>query len=164
MTNVSNVRQSPVICCSAHVQFLKKILRGDESWGYEYDPETKHQSSSGRVPRLREKRRGTRCEANKGHVTSFFLILSVSYTTRTLPTGKQLTRNSTWRSCDFCVNQFAEKDRKNCGMATGSCTTTMCPHKHTHTHPYFTSCAGVFGQTRHRSVSAAAILTRSRTV
>jgi len=43
----------------------------------------------------------------------------------TLPTGKQLTRNFTWRSCDVCVNYFAENDRKNCGMATGSCTTTM---------------------------------------
>jgi len=30
--------------------------------------------------------------------------------------------------------------------------------------PHFTSCAAVFGQTRHRSVAAAAILTRSRTV
>jgi len=46
----------------------------------------------------------------------------------TLATGKQLTRNSTWRSCDVCVNQFAENDRKNGEMATGSCTTTMRPH------------------------------------
>jgi len=44
------------------------------------------------------------------------------------PDGEQLTRNSTWRSCDVCVNQFAEKDRKNGGMATESCTTTMRPH------------------------------------
>ena len=27
-----------------------------------------------------------------------------------------------------CVNQFAENDRKNGGMATGSCTMTMHPH------------------------------------
>jgi len=57
-----------------------------------------------------------------------FLVLRVSYTMSTLPTGKQLTRNSTWRSCDVCVNQFAEKNRKNGKMATGSCTTTMRPH------------------------------------
>src|SRR5215469_7626994 len=42
-----------------------------------------------------------------------FLILRVSYTTSTLPTAKQLTRNSTWRSWDVCVNQFAENDWKN---------------------------------------------------
>ena len=38
----------------------------------------------------------------------------------------------------------------------------QCAHTHTHTH--FTSCAAVFGQTRHHSVAAATILTRSRTV
>jgi len=57
-----------------------------------------------------------------------FLILRVSYTTSTLPMEKQLTRNSTWRSCDDCVNQFSENDRKNGEMAIGSCTTTMRPH------------------------------------
>ena len=56
------------------------------------------------------------------------LILRVSYTTSTLPTGKQFTGKSTWRSCEVCVYQFAENDRKNGGMATGSCTTTMRPH------------------------------------
>ena len=64
------------------------------------------------------------------HRDDCFLILRVSYTTSTLPTGKQLTRNSTWRSCDICVNQFAENERKNGRMATGSWTTTMRPHTH----------------------------------
>ena len=32
------------------------------------------------------------------------------------------------RSCDVCVNQFAENGRKCGGMATGSCTTTVCQH------------------------------------
>jgi len=58
----------------------------------------------------------------------WFLILRVSYATSTLLTGKQLTRNSTWWSCDICVNQFTKNDWKNGGMATGSCTTTMRPH------------------------------------
>jgi len=82
---------------------------------------------NGRVPRLRGKG-APGAKQNKGHVTGVFLVLRVSYTMSTLPTGKQLTRNSTWRSCDVCVNQFAENDRKNDGMATGSCTTTMRPH------------------------------------
>jgi len=43
------------------------------------------------------------------------------------PDGKQLTSNSTW-SCNVCVNQFAENDRKNVCRATGSCTTTIRPH------------------------------------
>jgi len=48
-----------------------------------------------------------------------FLIPRVSYTTST-----------PWRSYDVYVNHFAENDRKNSGMATGSCTTTMRPHTH----------------------------------
>jgi len=57
-----------------------------------------------------------------------FLILSALYTTSTLPMGKQLARNTTWRSCNVCVNQFAKKDRKNGRLATGSWTTTMPLH------------------------------------
>ena len=90
---------------------------------------TRRQNSnchSGRVPRLHDQRRGARCEAKQRSCYWRFLILRVSYTTNTLPTGKQLTRNSTWRSCDVCM--FAENDRKNGGMATGSCTVTMRPH------------------------------------
>ena len=87
----------------------------------------------------------------------FYFILIVSYTTSALPTGKQLTRNSTWRSCDVCGNQFAENDRKMAGWRLDP-----APRQCARTH--FTFCAAVFGQTRHRSVAAAAILTRSRTM
>ena len=76
---------------------------------------TRRQNSnrhSGRVPRLRDQRRGARCEAKQRSCYWRFLIMRVSYTTSTLLTGKQLTKNSTWRSCDVCVNQFAENDRK----------------------------------------------------
>jgi hypothetical protein len=82
---------------------------------------------SGKVPHLRDKRRGARCEAKQRSCYWRFLIPRVSYTTSTLPTGKQLTRNSTPSSCDVCINQFAENNWKNGGMATGSCT-TMHPH------------------------------------
>jgi len=109
------------------VQFLKNIVTGDESWVYGYDPETSSRHSR-RVPRLRDQRKGTRCEAKQRSCYWSFLILKVSYTTSTLPTGKQLTRNSTWRSCDVCVNQFTENNQKNGGMATGPCTKTMRPH------------------------------------
>jgi len=92
---------------------------------------TRRQNSnrhSGRVPRLRDQRWGTRCEAKQRSCYWRFLMMRVSYTTSTLPTCEQLTRNSTWRSCDVCVNKFAENDRQDGEMATGSCSTTMRPH------------------------------------
>jgi len=110
------------------MQFLKNTVTGDKSWVYGYDPETNSNHHSGRVPRLRDQRRGAMCEAKQRSCYWRFLILRVSYTTRTLPMGKQLMRNSVWRFCDVCMNQFAENDWKNGGMVTGSCTKTMRPH------------------------------------
>ena len=77
---------------------------------------TRRQNSnrhSGRVPRLRDQRMGARCETKQRSCYWSFFILKVSYTTSTLLTGKQLTRDFTWRSCDVCMHQFAENDRKN---------------------------------------------------
>jgi len=91
---------------------------------------TRRQNSNrhtGRVPRLRGQRKGASCEAKQRSCYWHFLILRVSYTMNTLPMGKQLIGNSTWRSCDVCVNQFTENDQKNGGMVTGFCTTTMRP-------------------------------------
>ena len=92
---------------------------------------TRRQNSNrhiARVPRLRDQRRGTRCEAKQRSRYRHFLILRVMYTTSTLLTGRQLSRNSTWRSCNICMNQFAENDQKNGRMVTGSCTMTVRLH------------------------------------
>ena len=120
-----------VICLSVRVKTCSFLRTSWQVTSPGSTGTTRTQNSnrhSGRVPRLHDQSRGARCEAKQRSCYWRFLILKVSYTTSTLPTGKQLTRNSTWRSCDVCVNQSAENDRKNVGMATGSCTTTMHPH------------------------------------
>jgi len=119
---------------------------------------TRRQNSNrhtGRVPSPRDQIRGARCEAKQRSCYWRFSILRVSYTTSTLPTGKQLIRNSTWKSCDVCVNQSPKTKGKMAGWRLDP-----APRQCACTH--FTSCAAVFGQTQHRSVTAAAILTRSR--
>ena len=114
---------------------------------------TRRQNSnrhSGRVAHLRDQKRGTRCEAKQRSCYWCFFILRVSYITSTLPTGKQLTRNSTWRSCDVCVNQFTENSRKNDWMTTGSCTTTMRPHTlHTFCSSFWPNTAPLSCSSRH---------------
>jgi len=61
----------------------------------------------------------------------------------------------------------------DCGISVGSCDAILTrklagwrldPASRQCTRTHFTSCAAVFGQTWHRSVATAAILTRSRTV
>ena len=108
------------------MQFLKNFVTGDESRVRPGDKTAIVTVEGSHVSATKEG--APSAKQNKGHVTGVF-FLRVSYTTSTLPTGKKLIRSSKWRSYDFCVNQFAENDRKNGGMATGSCTTTM--HSHT---------------------------------
>ena len=113
------------------MQSVKNTVAGDGSWVYGYDPETKHQSSQWKGPTSPRPKKGRGVWSTTKVMLLAFLILSVSYTTRTLLMGKQLTRNSTWSSVHVCVNRFAEKNRKNGGMANGSWTTTMRQPAHT---------------------------------
>jgi len=80
---------------------------------------------SGKVPCLRDQRRGARCEAKQRSCYWCFFDSEGIVHHEYAPDGKQLTRNFKWRSCDICMNQFAENNQKNGGMATGSCTITM---------------------------------------
>jgi len=140
-------RQSPVICLSVHVKtcsFLKKLWEVTSPGSTGTSQRQNSNRHSGRVPLLRDQRSGARCEAKQRSSYWRFLILRVSFTTSTLPTGKELKGNSTWRSCDVCVNQFAEKTGKMAGWQLDP-----APRQCARTH--FTSCAAVFGQTRHRS-------------
>ena len=110
------------------VQFLKNIVTGDKSWVYRYDPGTKQQLSQWKGPLSVRPKKGCQVRSKTKVMLLAFFDSEVSYTMSTLPTGKQLTRNSTWSSCDICVYQFAENVQKNGGMVTGSCTTTTRPH------------------------------------
>jgi len=124
-------RQSSVICLSVLMKtcsFLRTLWQVTSPGSTDTTRTQNSNRHNGRVPLLRDQRRGARCEAKQRSCYWRFLILRVSYTTSKLPTGRQLTKNSTWRSCDICVNQFAANERKNGGMATGSCTTTIHPH------------------------------------
>jgi len=159
MTNVSNVRQSPVICLSVHVKtcsFLRILWQVTSPGSTGTTRKQNSNRHSWRVPRLRDQRRGARCEAKQGSCYWRILILRVSYTTSTLPTGKQqgILRGG--------LETFAWiSSPKTIGKMAGW-RLDPAPRQCARTH--FTSCSAVFGQTRHRSVAAAAILTRSRTV
>ena len=87
-----------------------------------------HEGLTGSINLKRVERGDASCEAKQRSCYWRFLILRISYTMSMLPTGKQLTRNSIWKSCKLCLNQFPENDQKNGRMVTGSCTTRMNLH------------------------------------
>ena len=83
MTNVSNVKVSPVICWSVRVKtcsFLRTSWQVTSTGSTGTTQRQNGNRHSKRFPRLRDQKRGARCEKNKGNLTGFFLILRVSYT------------------------------------------------------------------------------------
>ena len=59
-------KQQRVVCtelrqlASDDETFLSRVITGDESWVYGYDPETKQQSPSGKIPRHQGQKRPDR--------------------------------------------------------------------------------------------------------
>jgi len=97
------------------VQFLKKVVTNDECWVYGYDPATKQQSSQWRGPTSPRPKKGRQVRSKtKVMILAFFYSEGIVHR-EYAPDGQTITRNSTWRSCDVCVNQFAEKTGKMAG-------------------------------------------------
>ena len=116
-----------------------------------------HKLLSGSVPRLRDQRWGASSEAKqRSRYWRFFYFEGIVHHEYS-PDGQTINKEFYVEFLRRLLESVRRKRPQNGGVATGSCTTTMRPHTH------FTSCAAVFGQTRHRSVAAAAILTRPRT-
>jgi len=68
MTNVSNVRQSPMICLSVHMKtcsFLRTLWQVTSPGSTDATRRQNSNCHSGRVPRLCNQRRGARCEAKQ---------------------------------------------------------------------------------------------------
>ena len=98
---------------------------------------TRRQNSnrhSGRVPRLRDQRRGARCEAKQRSCYSRFVdyesIVHHDYATD----GQTINKAFYLEVLRRFRKSVHRNDRKNGGMATGPCTTTMRARAHTHTH------------------------------
>jgi len=114
-------------CPCEDVQFLKNIVTGDESWVYGYDPETKQQSSQWKGS-LSQRPKGRQVRSKTKVMSLAFFDSEGIVHHEYAPDRQTIIRNSTWRSCDVCVNQYTENNWKNGRMATGSCIMTMRLH------------------------------------
>jgi hypothetical protein len=52
MTANTEAETKLLLCAETNENFLKSIVTGDEIWVYDYEPETKHQSSHWISPSL----------------------------------------------------------------------------------------------------------------
>jgi len=91
-------------CSCEDVQFLKNMMTGDESWVYGYNSETKQQSSQWKGPTSPRPKKGRQVRSKTMVMLLAFFdsegIVHYEYA----PDGQTIRRNSTWRSCDICMN------------------------------------------------------------
>ena len=90
MTNMSNIRQLPMICLN--LQFFKNIVTGDESWVYEYDPETNQQSLQWKCPTSPQPKKGCQVRNKTKVMLLAFFDSEGIITTSALPMGKQINK------------------------------------------------------------------------
>jgi hypothetical protein len=65
-------------CSNRHHVFLETVVIGDESWMYEYDPETKVQSSQWKDPTFPKPKKARNARSN-AKVILFFFYRGVVY-------------------------------------------------------------------------------------
>ena len=104
---------------------LKKVITGDESWVYGYDPETKQQSSQWKRP---DEPRPKKARQSRSHVNSMLIIFFdcegvVHY--KFAPRGQTINKRWSFTS-EFwkdCVMAWEENDRVSGQAVTGFFTT-----------------------------------------
>ena len=64
--------------------FLTKVITGDESWCYGYDPETKQGSSQWKIPSSPRSKKGRQVRSNKKTMIIAFFFIFVEYNTENL--------------------------------------------------------------------------------
>jgi len=158
VTNVSNAKQSPMFGLSVQVKtcsFLRTLWQVTSLGSNGYDPETKQQSSQWKDPTSPRPKKGRQVRGKTMVMLLAFFVSEGIIHLEFAPDGQTINKEFyvevLWRLRESVRRKQPEKWRldpppRQCGRT------------------HFTSCAAVFGQTQHRSVAAATILTRSRTV
>ena len=128
MTNVSNVRQSPVICLSVHVKTCSFLRTLWQSGVYGYDPETKQQSSQWKDPTSPRPKKGRQVWSKTKVMLLVFFVSEGIVHLEYAPDGQTINKEFYVEVLRTLRQSVRRKDWKNGGMGTGSCTTTMCLH------------------------------------
>jgi len=110
------------------VQFPKNIVTGDGSWVYGYDPETKQQSSQWKGPSSPRPKKGRQVRSKTKVMLLAFCGSDGIVHHEYAPDGQTINKEFYLEFLRRLCESVRRKDRKNGGMATGSCTTTMHPH------------------------------------
>ena len=126
----SEIAQDNLEMVSDDENVLRKVITGDESWVYGYDPETKQQPSQWKRP---DKPQPKKARQSRSHVSQcwlFFSIVRVLCTSNVLQEVRRSTKNITLKFWKDCVMPWEENDRVSGQAVTGFFTTITCQRIH----------------------------------
>ena len=107
--------------------FRARVITGDESWVYGYDPETKRQSSQWKSPTSRRPKKARQVKSNlKSMIITFFDSKGIVQK-EFVPTGQTGIPGSTAKFCGDCVKK-CEDIAPNFGENRPGCF-TMTTHR-----------------------------------
>jgi len=111
--------------------FLSKIITGDESWCYGYDPETKQQSSQWKSPSSPRPKKSKASQINVNAMLICFFDIKGLVHFEFVPQGQTVTSSFTLKCSSDCV-MLCEENTPNCGgQVTGFCIlTVLLPTQH----------------------------------
>ena len=130
---------------------LKKIITGDESWVYGYDPEKKTSLHSGSFHPSHDRKKHVKVGAMSRPCRLFSLIMKVLYIMNMLQEVKRTTKNfslNVWRDR---VTEWQENGGISGWVATGSFTCASA---------FIEPCATVFRKTQDSTTSPASVQSR----
>jgi len=105
---------------------LGHVITGNETWVYQYDPETKRQTAqwktansptTNNIPSIQIK--------SHNNVADFFLILEGLFIMNLYQLDKQSTNFTIWKYWKGCVKKLDGNDPNFLPTTHGSCITTM---------------------------------------
>jgi len=104
---------------------LGRVITGDETWVYQYDPETKRQSAQWKTANSPRPKKFRRSESRVKTMLLTFFILVGFFIMNLYQLDKQRTKFTIWKYCKGCVKKLDGNDPIFLPTTHGSCIMTM---------------------------------------
>ena len=104
---------------------LGRVITGDETWVYQYDPERKQQSAQWKTANSPRPKKFHQSKSRVKKCCWLFFILEGLFTTNLYQLDKQSTKFTIWKYWKSCVKKLDRNDPNILPTTHGSCIKTM---------------------------------------
>ena len=105
---------------------LGRVITGDETWVYQYDPEMKQQSAQRKTANSPQPKQFRRSKSRVKTMLLTFFILQGLFIMNLYKLHKESTKFTIWRYWKGCMKKLDGNDPNFLPTTDGSCIMTMC--------------------------------------